>query len=390
MSAVADLVLNPDPDLRAKAKSNATPSRSAKAALRAQIGRGIIAITGVVVLGRLLSNHVVDYNPDDVRPSPATLTKLFDAVIGPSRLFHVLGIGLLVGVLVWWIDVAVQNREDSDGDSASTLAWRNSALRLLAVLTGAMAAYQMLSGFGVGLMLLGMFPAVGLVLLAVNESAEKAPESSPVQTTELAIRIVQLSAMAAILGIFRVYATINEGLFPHSPYTDQYAAFGFVVGAALPLFLAGYLIPRPVKHGADSASALGRLLVSGVLILAIPAIILVLWGQKCTMAFLIVLAITAAGIEPTTVADTLANGIRKLFPAIYALGLALALSEWSHYILDMEDWTRIQKERVIIQIVVAAILLVLGADYGPRFAVWMNRNRGAALKPNTGGKGAAR
>jgi hypothetical protein len=394
LSAAADMILNPDPDLRAKAKPNATPARSARAALRAQIGRGVIAIAGVAVLDRMLSNHVIDFTPDDVPASPGELAKLFDAVIGPSRLFHVLGLGLLVGLLIWWISVSVQNRDNQDDgsaqDSLPTYAWQNSALRLLVLLTGAMAAYQMLYGFGVGLMLLGMFPAVGLVLLAVNEATEKASDSGAAHPTELAIRVVQLSAMAAILGLFRVYTTINEGLFPHSPYTDQYAAFGFVVGAVLPLFLAGYLIPKQIKQGADPASTLGRLLVSGVLILAIPCVILVLWGQKCTMAFLIVLAITAAGIEPTSVADSLANGIRKLFPAIYALGLALALSEWSHYILDMEDWTRIQKERVVVQIAVAAILLVLGADYGPRIAVWMKRNRSSALKPNTGGKGAAR
>ena len=110
------------------------------------------------------------------------------------------------------------------------------------------------------------------------------------------------------------------------------------------------------------------------------------------MAFLVALAITAAGIGSPSDAgsSTLAGGIRKLFPAIYALGLTLALCEWSHYVLDTEDWTRVQKERVIVQIVGAAILLVLGMDYGPRIAARIKRDRNSGSTPNSLRNGAAR
>ena len=392
LSAVADLIFNPEPDQRLKAKSSAAPALSETATLRAGVGRAVISVAGVAALGRMLSNRVVDSSVDDSPASPGRMAHLINVVIGPSRLFHVLSIGLLAGLLVWWINAAVQKREETDESSHSIHPWQNSALGVLVLLAGTMAAFQMLSGFGVGLMLLGMFPAVGLALLAANEA--NANRDADISRNEGAMRIVQLASMGAILALFRVYTTVNDALFPHSPYTDQYAAFGFVAGAVLPLFLAGYLFPKPVNSSdsTNTATTLVRLFVSGALILAIPSLLLVLWGQKCIMAFLIASAISAAGIGLTSKSDSLATDIRKLFPAIYAIGLSLALCEWSHYLLDMEDWTRIQKERVIVQIIGAGILLVLGSDYGPRAVAWFQARKDSSLAstPDSTRNGAAR
>ena len=393
LSAAADLIFNPEPDFRSKSKPAAAAQIEA-AGLRARVARAAIVLGGVGVLGRLLSSRVIDVDTADVSHALIVFA-------GPSRLFQVFSIGLVVGLLLWWIAAAMQSRDELSGDSGSSSRafhpWQNSALGVLIVLAAAMAAFQMLAGFGVGLMLIGMFPAIGLALLSANEAGGRGDlQGVFVQRTECALRVVQLAATGAILALFRVYTTVNDGLFPHSPYTDQYAAFGFVAGAALPLFLAGYLAPKQDGNAqsgpSDAASTLGRLFVSGALILAVPSFILILWGQKCIMAFLVALAITAAGIGSPSDAgsSTLAGGIRKLFPAIYALGLTLALCEWSHYVLDTEDWTRVQKERVIVQIVGAAILLVLGMDYGPRIAARIKRDRNSGSTPNSLRNGAAR
>jgi hypothetical protein len=375
LSAAADLLFNSEPNQRSGAKPS--PARSLAAATRAQIGRGVIAIAGVAVLAKMLSNRVLETVEENASSS---------TIVGPPRLFQVIGIGLLTGLLVWWISNTVQNRERADEESSvlpPSLPWQNTALGTLVVVAGAMAAYQLLAGFGVGLMLIGSVPSVGLALLAANDLDETGNEGAAARRTECALRVVQLASLGAILALFRVYTTINEGMFPHSPYTDQYAAFGFVAGAVLPLFLAGYLLPA--RSNSDAFSAIGRLLVSGALILAIPSVILALWGQKCIMAFITALAISSAGVAMAPMANSLANLVRKLFPAIYAIGVSLALCEWSHYVMDMEDWTRIQKERVIVQIVGVAILLVIGADYGPRIARWVKRDRAVSTPGAKGG-----
>lgn len=392
LCAASDVIFNPD--ARVALNPQAVGPLADTASIRARIGRAAIVVVGVGIVGRLLANRVIDSGSEsDSAAAVGRMAHAISTLIGPSRLFHVLGLGIVVGLLVWWISSTAHNPQQDETESEPEFNWRNGALGILIALAGAMSAYQTLAGFGVGLMLIGVWPAVCLAILRAFEPTEAQGDSSQASArhTETARRMVQTAAMGTILALFRVYTTMNDGLFPHSPYTDQYAAFGFVAGGVLPLFLSGFVLAKSKRDG--SYVALARLFVSGALILAIPSLVLLLWGQKCVMAFLIALAITASGIGSTNTVTSFAAGIRRIFPAIYAIGLALALCEWSHYVLDTEDWTRVQKERVLVQIGVAAILIVLASEYGGHAVTWLKRDRLAEAGPKSNGnntKGAAR
>src|SRR5581483_12288862 len=77
--------------------------------------------------------------------------------------------------------------------------------------------------------------------------------------------------------------------------TDNYALFGFLAGALLPSLLSGFLL-RPGTP-MTAGSALFRLVLTALLVLAAPAFILLLWGAKCAVALVLGLAL---GVRPLT------------------------------------------------------------------------------------------
>ena len=384
LSAIADMLFHSDSRIVKRAATDSAVSSVTKA----RIGRALVVIAGVGVLGRMLSNRIIYAGEPD--GPPKSLPHPLQALVGSHTAFYVMLIGLFVGLLLWWICVDAQNSEQDEPASGSiSNGLQNNTLCLFVALAAVMVAYQILAGLGIGLMILGAWSALGLALVRSLErfGAEGEEQGSAARASETAMRVVQLSALGAVLTLFRVYTTINEGILPRNPYTDQYAVFGFAAGVVVPLLLANYLFSKSPTSNSPHQS-LVRLIVSGALLLVVPSLMLMLWGEKCVMAFLTALAITAGGIWAANTpgnAATVANGIYRLFATIYAMGMALALCEWSHYLLDVEDWTRIQKERVIVQVVGALIVLVVAADY--RTYEWIvrlvKRNRTASVKGST-------
>jgi len=373
----------------------------------------LILTVGVGGMAHSISHRVLDM---DVAGAEPRLPHLSELIAGTSHTSQITVYGLIVGLLIWWISSAQpiarpdDGTEDSLGEGAAR--WQRTGLSALVLLIGTMVAFQMMAGFGVGLLLLATFPATALALVRSLEPARQvvSPEGTDPNSTakqaaivvETALRLTLLSSMGAVLIVMRVFTSVYED--PHSSaYTDQYAAFGVLAGVVLPLFLSGFLLRRSVKMSPSAGALIFRLAVSALLLLAGPGLMLMLWGEKPIYTFLMSLAIVGAvsasipgiaGVRsagPGSESDGggLETGalIQILFPTLFSLGLALAVTEWAHYLLDIEEWTRIQKERVVAQIVVALIFAVVASDYSGRLSAIGGRLfRG----DRTAGKGGVR
>ncbi len=340
--------------------------------------RGIRAVAALIAVGAI-DRAVCMRLVNDAEPATG-IARLTYALVGASPISHAMAEGTLLGLLIWWICSSIPSKKkanevDPHGSSSqpTALVWQKSGLAVIVLMMAVMAAYQQLLGFGISLLLLGSYVAVTLSILRAFEpervvhvpEGQDLPEAA--QPLGTALQMTLLGIAATLLVLYRVYVTYY-GDPVATAFTDQYASFGTVIGIAFPFFLSGLLTKCVSKDPEPSALKLIRCCVCGLVLLATPALMLLLWGEKTVIAFLIALAISAALSTATGLGITLKSQIVRLFPAVIALGVSLAVCEWSHYLLNMEDWTRLQKERVVVQVVATMIALVVGSEYVSRFA----------------------
>ena len=369
----------------AQARADAAPLAGtpvpARLPLAATVWRVVLSVGLLTLLGRLLSRHLLEHE----LPKSAGLLHLIWLALGPSRLFHVMGLGLLVGLLAWWLTVS-QARQESEAQDA-TAGWQNGALAILTVLGGFMGAYQLAKGLGVGLMLTGAWMSFALALTSGLETEDASLTKTPTAPLLTATRLLRLGFFGSILLLYRLLTSRFDAASAGVALSDHYAVFGLLVGGMLPLLLSGFLL-RPV-----SASPLWnvfRLACAGAILLAVPALVIVLWGAKCVLALLIGLALSIAleaGRGTTNAeSDHVASSTPPyaFLPALFSLGTGLALSQWMGHVLQAWQLTRAEKIHILGYIVFALVLLVLLADYGGRF---LNHRR-APLAPDSV-KGAA-
>ena len=162
----------------------------------------------------------------------------------PPNLFRLLGIGLLAGGLSWWI-LAIRIHGTRD-EANSGLSWRSMALPVLMFMAAGMVAFQMALGMGMGVMLLGAWFVAGIALQSAAESeassnstAENAP--SDFAAHAIASHLLRLLCFGTLLLLYRLYQVRYADDLRNVLLPDHYALLGFVVGAAAPAALAGYL-----------------------------------------------------------------------------------------------------------------------------------------------------
>jgi hypothetical protein len=68
-----------------------------------------------------------------------------------------------------------------------------------------------------------------------------------------------------------------------------------------------------------------------------------------------------------------------LLPALLALAVCLALTQWTHQALALALLSRAEKIRILTWSVGTLIALILAADYGGRIGGWLNNRK----KPGT-------
>jgi len=282
-------------------------------------------------------------------------------------LFHLVGLGLLVGLLAWWVaaeGVPVLRRSGVGEPEHLT------PLAALIILAGFMAAYIKLAGFGVGIMLLAAWPLVGMALTSVpvfRRSGVGEPEHRSTRTPE---HLIHLLLFGTILLLYRLFTTRFGAELSGVSLTDHFALFGFLAGALIPPFLTD-LLRSPAEPRLTPTGALVRLALAGIVSLATPALILILWGPKCALALLAGLALSGIQAAPEPLSTRTPEHLTPLF----ALAVTLALTQWTGYVLPLADMTRAQKTGMAVWVVAGLIVLILLADYGGRFGEWMRRRR---------------
>ena len=333
-----------------------------------------IALASVILLalGKLLSGRVVDE----------------DSAKMALHIFQIMALGLFGGAAAWWVAASARRLERETPGNASAIAWQNNAVAALLLLAGVMVAFQMLAGFGVGLLLTGAWLAVSLSAVFAQEPEIDDAGVAITDTPAVSANLLRLGLMGVALLLYRVFSSRFESELRGVGLTDQYAAFGLLLGAALPALLTGFLL-RPFAENTAPAVRIARLCVVALLVLAVPALVLILWGTKCALALLLGLALSITLLPSATLPgipskEALSPGLR-LLPALFALGVCLALAQWTHHVLPLTELTRADKESLTLKLMAALAVVVLIADYSGRISGWMrSRRQGTSPLPTEG------
>lgn len=294
-------------------------------------------------------------------------------VSSQPHLNHVFWIGIASGLLAWWL---IATRDRTPADDKASQDWLYGGLAILVLLAGSMAAFQMLAGVGVGLMAISAWLTGGLVSAFALEPATGDTLSEGLVSAKTERQVLRLLFFAVVLLLFRLFAARYPAELRGVGLTDQFALFGIVVGAVLPLLFSGYLL-----RTADSQTTSGslfRVCVTGVITLLVPAVVLLLWGAKCGQAMVI-------GVGLSLV---LMGTGESLLPALFALAVALALTQWTQHVLDVVSLSRDEKLHILKWLVGSLAVVVIVGDYVSR--IGRPRRTSPAQAPASAPGGAAK
>lgn len=279
------------------------------------------------------------------------------------NLFRLIGMGLAASGLAWWM-LAGQARSAAHGDESGS--WQRMALPTLVMMAAGMVAFQMLSGVGVAIMLLGAWLTMGIALIGAQGSNTElvTPELSAASALAVPSELLRLLLFGTLLLLYRLFQVRYHDDLQNVLLPDHYALLGFIVGAATPAALAQYQ-----GSGKDSISnTLLRVLIAGVLLLFVPALLLMLFGTKCLLCLFFGLALAAvigdgSGREQKR-EDTDLDGFQPVpgewLIGLFALGIGLAVAQWTAHVLPVTLMARADKTRLLTNLtgIVAALLFI--------------------------------
>jgi hypothetical protein len=280
--------------------------------------------------------------------------------------FYVAAIGLAVGFLAWWLA--------SDGAQASLgdLGQHRRPLAVLIALGAAMACFNLLLGFGMAMMCLALWLPFSLALCGMRDVRQDAEPDRRLTAVSLAQTLWSVAAFTAVLTVYRFLATRFQTDLRGVILTDHYAIFGFIAGAAIPGVISGI-----ASSGASARPVIRvlRLVAAGLLALAVPGLILVLWKAKATLAILSGAALAAAGFDWLTSQrsddDAMAS---RLFLPLMAIAVCLAMAQWTPQALEVASLTRDQKIRILAWLLGGIAAVLVTVDLGERWLQWRKRS----------------
>jgi hypothetical protein len=264
-------------------------------------------------------------------------------------------VGLLTGLVAWW---GVRDATGNAAGNGTNEGGGVPPLAALVVLSGFMVAYQILQGFGAGVLLLLAWLPLGLELATSSPTTSRPHDS--------ATPLARLMLFGTALLLYRWFEMRFRTDLYGATLSDHYALFGFLCGATAPAFLAGL-------QGRPGASLL-RLLPVAALALAVPGALLVLWGAKPALALLAGLALAVVleigavrrQIGETTAAITgIATGVNA---ALLAIASGLALTQWTHHVLPLAHLTRAQRIHFLSWGLALVLVTLLVSEYAVRLA----------------------
>ncbi len=292
------------------------------------------------------------------------------------NIFRLLGMGIAASGLAWWM-LAGQARSAANGGNGG---WQRMALPTLVMMAAGMVAFQMLSGVGVAIMLLGAWLTMGMALIGAQGSnaAPATAELSPASVLTVPSELLRLLLFGTLLLLYRLFQVRYHDDLQNVLLPDHYALLGFIVGAATPAALAQYQGSEVRGQGSGedltpntehrTPTTLLRMLIAGVLLLFVPALLLMLFGTKCLLCLFFGLALATVigdgsgrgqGREETEL-----EGFRSVpsewLIGLFALGMGLAVAQWTAHVLPVTLMARTDKTRLLTYLtgIVAALLFI--------------------------------
>ena len=251
--------------------------------------------------------------------------KLLSSFVGGSSLFQVILIGVVAGLLVRWI-LSETRVEENRSQHAAT---RSVGVACLVVLAGTILAMQRMGGFGVGIMLFSLLPLQ--VIGFYRAEGASLSDFLPIRAT-LFPKVLFFGLLVLVYRLIAVrFASVLHGV----SLTDNYALLSLLIGAVVPMSLGGWFGSMRTESG--NKTRLWRITLSGIALLAIPTILISIWGVKATLPLTAGLALGACLIET--------GGMGLLF----GLAMALALMQWTGHASVLTEMSRDAKILFLIR-----------------------------------------
>jgi predicted membrane channel-forming protein YqfA (hemolysin III family) len=326
------------------------------AAMRGAVARTVIVALPLLWLANLLAMKVAD----------------------ETAVFNVVLCGLIVGGLVWWLQREAQPLDGSAGPPAVV------PLAVLVTLGGFMAAYQMLQGFGSGLFLLAAW-SVPALAMSIGQPAESAVAASNPAVASSAAPLLRVLIFGAVLVLYRLFNERFKADLHGMALTDHYVLFAMLAGAILPAAVGRLLWRDDATTGPALSSRglhLATLIIAVLLTLGALAAGLVLWGAKIALGLFFGLALACVSQVAMAVRARAQTAATNEGIAMVALGIALALAQWTHRALPLAELSRTQRLRLLVYIACALFALLLIADYGSRLWHWLEARNHRAARPS--------
>lgn len=247
--------------------------------------------------------------------------------LGVGGLTLCAAIGIAAAALIAW------NRANDDEASEGP-----SLLAVLLTLAAFMASQQLLGGIGCAVALISAW-TMNAVRLCADPSAERSSSLAPGSAGPL--------ALALLLLLYRTIEVRFASDLRSGNLIDHYALFGIVLAAALPTLLAAR-VQRIERRGLEPA------VTAALTALAVPAIIMVVWGPKCVPAMAIGLALSVA-LAPRA---GLPQAADRITSGILAIAIALALTQWTGHVLRLAVLTRAERAHIVYWIAGSLIALL--------------------------------
>ncbi len=263
--------------------------------------------------------------------------------IDEDYFFKSILVGLFSFMAVWWLN----SEADSNSKQTLTTAMHYRPLAILVVLGASMVTYAWLHNYGVCVALLPAWLVIAMIAIR---------QTSPITKSEEHRAFISLDDMlspalfATILGLLRFVQVRFQSELKGVSIADQYAIFGFLVGMSAPWIFAEASSFRIVP-GKLSVIAMIKLCTVGLAAVALPGVIIILWKSKAILALLGGLALSLSGFSPLS-SQPLSARARQM-SGLFALAMALAVSQWTHHALLINALTRSQKIHYLEYILLA-------------------------------------
>lgn len=307
------------------------------------------------------------------------LAKLLSTrALNQPHLFTTALAGALAGWVCWWL--VAEGRSVRAGDE-SPVAPQFVPIGVLLLLGVAVIAFNQLAGFGIGVAVVSAWLSFGMAQAFVAEARADSTAENGAESAAAGLQgLLHLLFFGLGYLLYRLVTTRFGGDLRGVSLADHYGIAGFLTGAVVPVLLSA-LLPA----GGRPAHSLTRLVVAGLLTLAVPGVALILWRSKVALALIAGLALaTVAPLWSRSADSREASGfsVSALFQALFALGAMLALSQWTHAALGFASLTRDAKIGLVTWIVGGLIVAILALDFGGRLA---SRESSRTPRAATGG-----